>query len=118
MEAVATSKPVNPYKELAVAFVRTVSLSLGGRVGRFGTWPRDELLLNEPLALAEERTTRLQRIYSKCAANLWDGPTVFRDAVARHGGIQLDPDKRRSLAHIIVTLMWGELAAWIISAEL
>src|SRR6185436_6719392 len=46
------------------------------------------------------------------------GPAVFREAVSRHGGIQLEREKRLSLAHPISMLMWGELAAWIVSAEL
>jgi hypothetical protein len=58
------------------------------------------------------------RIYQKCTANIWDGPTVFRDAVNKHGGIQLSTEKRKALAHVIATLMWGELGAWIVSAEL
>jgi hypothetical protein len=43
---------------------------------------------------------------------------VFREAVARHGGIQLSREKREALAHPISMLMWGELAAWIVAAEL
>jgi len=38
--------------------------------------------------------------------------------MARHGGIQLDPERRAALAHPISMLMWGELAAWIVAAEL
>ncbi len=105
-------------REITQGLIHTVSLSLGGRVGRFGAWPSRALLVDEPLALAEERTNRLERIYQKCTANVWDGPAVFREAVSRHGGIQLEPSKRRALSHIIATLMWGELGAWIVSAEL
>jgi hypothetical protein len=49
---------------------------------------------------------------------MWDGPAVFRDAVAKHGPIELERDKRIALAHLITPLMWGELGAWIVSAEL
>jgi hypothetical protein len=35
-----------------------------------------------------------------------------------HGGIQLSHEKRLALAHPISMLMWGELAAWIVAAEL
>lgn len=106
------------YREIATGLGRIVTLSLGGRLGRFGQWPPEKLLIDEPLAMLEERTNRLERIYAKCTANLWDGPAVFRAAMNRHGGIQLAPEKRRALSHVIVTLMWGELGAWIISAEL
>ncbi len=97
---------------------RAVSNSLRARFGRFRNWPDDALLLSEPLALAEQKTDRLRRIYQNAGRDLWDGPTVFREAVARHGGIQLSREKREALAHPISMLMWGELAAWIVAAEL
>lgn len=97
---------------------RTVATSLAARFGRFRSWPDDALLLSEPLAMAEERTSRLRRIYANCLRDAWDGPTLFREAMARHGGIQLEPEKRVHLSYPISMLMWGELAAWIVSAEL
>jgi hypothetical protein len=88
------------------------------RLSRFRAWPDEGLLVSEPLALAEERTDRLRRIYAHAARDLWDGPAVFREALEKHGGIQLAPEKRVALAHVITGLMWGELAAWIVAAEL
>src|SRR4029453_8465364 len=78
----------------------------------------NDALIDAPLALAEARTTGLRRIYAKSHRDAWDGSAVFRDAVAKHGGIQLDPEKRRALVHPLTMLMWGELGAWIVSAEL
>lgn len=109
---------MNMARALAAGVSRFVKIGVGARIGKHRAWPSQAVLIDEPLALAEERTNRLRRIYEKCANNLWDGPTVFREAVARHGGIQLDVEKRRALAHPISMLMWGELAAWIVSAEL
>ena len=100
------------------AVQRTTRLAVVSRLGRFKSWPPQDLLLSEPLALAEEKTDRLRRIYQKCTQNMWDGPAVFRDAVTRHGGIQLEREKRVALAHLVTPLMWGELGAWIVSAEL
>ncbi|RIL01806.1 MAG: hypothetical protein DCC71_17165 [Proteobacteria bacterium] len=97
---------------------RAVSNSLHARLGRFRAWPNEALLLDEPLALAEERTDRLRRIYANALRDAWDGPTIFREAMAKHGGIQLSREKREALAHPITMLMWGELAAWIVAAEL
>jgi hypothetical protein len=97
---------------------RAISNSLRARTGRFRSWPNEALLLDEPLALAEEKTDRLRRIYSNALRDAWDGPTLFRDAIARHGGIQLSKEKREALAHPLSMLMWGELAAWIVAAEL
>jgi len=105
-------------REITAGFGRVLRLSFWGKLGRFRAWPSTQLLIEEPLALAEERTNRLERIYQKCTQNMWDGPKVFREAVSRHGGIQLSVEKRRALAHVISTLMWGELGAWIVSAEL
>jgi hypothetical protein len=103
---------------LARVVVRAISNSLHARFGRFRDWPNDALLLAEPLALAEEQTDRLRRIYANAVRDAWDGPSVFREAVARHGGIQLDREKRLALAHPLAMLMWGELAAWLVAAEL
>jgi hypothetical protein len=97
---------------------RAVSNAIRARFGRFRSWPNDALLIDEPLALAEEQTNRLRRIYANSLRDAWDGPTLFRDAVAKHGGIQLSREKREALAHPISMLMWGELAAWIVAAEL
>jgi hypothetical protein len=97
---------------------RAVSNSLRARFGSFRSWPNEALLLDEPLALAEEKTDRLRRIYSNAQRDAWDGPALFRDAMEKHGGIQLSREKREALAHPISMLMWGELAAWIVAAEL
>jgi hypothetical protein len=102
--------------------LRVVRRALGNivrtRTGRFRNWPDTGILLDAPLALAEERTHKLRRIYAHASRDLWDGPRVFRDAMTRHGGIQLSREKRVALSHPITGLMWGELAAWIVSAEL
>ena len=97
---------------------RAISNSLSARFGRFRSWPNEALLIDEPLALAEEKTDRLRRIYANAQRDAWDGPALFREAIAKHGGIQLSREKREALAHPISMLMWGELAAWIVAAEL
>jgi hypothetical protein len=97
---------------------RAVKNAVVTRLGRYGSWPSAAILLDEPLALAEQRTSGLRRIYANGLRDAWDGPALFREAVARHRGIQLAPEKRAALAHPISMLMWGELAAWIVAAEL
>ena len=97
---------------------RTLATALRVRRGRFRSWPPRDVLLDEPLALAEQRTSRLRRLYANAGRDLWDGPTAFREAVQKHGGIQLPRDKRVALSYPMSMLMWGELAAWIVSAEL
>jgi hypothetical protein len=97
---------------------RSMGVALVARMGRYRRWPSNTLLLDEPLALTEERTSRLRRLYAHAQRDAWDGPAVFREAVTQHGGIQLSEEKRRALAHPITMLTWGELGAWIVSAEL
>jgi hypothetical protein len=88
------------------------------RFGRHRGWPPRGLVLEEPLALAEAETSRLRRIYANASRDLWDGPALLRAALQKHGGIQLEQHKRVALCHLMTMLMWGELAAWIVSAEL
>jgi hypothetical protein len=94
-------------------------MSLRSQLGRYRSWPNNlNMTIDEPLALAEEQTNKLRRIYFKSHAQAWDGPALLRDAVSKHGGIQLSREKRIALSYPINMLMWGELAAWIVSAEL
>lgn len=109
---------MNIVVELMGSVGRMAELSIRARLGRFRTWPSRAVLIDEPLALAEQRTNKLRRIYDKATTNMWDGPAVFREAMAKHGGIQLDRSRREALAYPISMLMWGELGAWIVSAEL
>ena len=97
---------------------RAMGNAVRARFGRFRRWPNDALLLDEPLALAEEKMSRLNRIYAKATRDVWDGPAVSAPRWRRHDGIQLSQEKRVALAHPISMLMWGELAAWIVAAEL
>ena len=107
-----------PVAIIVHVVTRAVRNALRARFGPFRHWPNEALLLDEPLALAEEKTSKLRRIYANAGRDLWDGPTIFREAMARHAGIQLDPELRIALAYPISMLMWGELAAWIVAAEL
>jgi hypothetical protein len=104
--------------DLFKALRRTVGAALVARAGSYRAWPSTAVLIDEPLALAEARTSGLRRIYANGHRDAWDGPAVFREAVSKHGAIQLDGEKRAALAHPMTMLMWGELGAWIVSADL
>lgn len=108
----------NPTRVVSRVVSRALNNALRARLGRFRNWPDTALMIDEPLAIAEQRTNKLRRIYTNAGRDLWDGPQVFRDALQRHGGIQLEQEKRVALAHLVTGLMWGELAAWIVAAEL
>jgi hypothetical protein len=67
---------------------------------------------------AEARTNTLARIYHKGHEQAWDGRSVLDELVAKHGPIAFPADKRDAFAKIASVLLWGELAAWSISADL
>jgi hypothetical protein len=70
------------------------------------------------IGLAEARTNTIARIYHKGHEQAWDGRTVLDELVAKHGGIHFPEDKKEAFARIASVLLWGELAAWSISADL
>jgi hypothetical protein len=64
------------------------------------------------------RARRMENIYHLGPAKIWDGRDVLADLIAKHGKPDLPPEKRRALARVFGIIMWGELAAWKISAQL
>jgi hypothetical protein len=64
------------------------------------------------------RARRMESIYHAGQAKIWDGREVLGDLVSKHGKPDIGPDKRRALGRIFGIIMWGELAAWKISAQL
>src|SRR6202022_208501 len=48
----------------------------------------------------------------------WDGRDVLAQLIAKHGKPTLPPEKRRALSRVFSIILWGELAAWEISAQL
>ena len=64
------------------------------------------------------RARRMENIYHVGQAKIWDGREILAQSIAKHGKPDLPPEKRRSLARVFSIIMWGELAAWKISAQL
>jgi hypothetical protein len=64
------------------------------------------------------RARRMENIYHVGQAKVWDGREVLAQLIERHGKPDLPPEKRRALASVFGIIMWGELAAWKISAQL
>jgi hypothetical protein len=64
------------------------------------------------------RARRMENIYHVGQAKIWDGRDVLAQSIAKHGKPDLAPEKRRSLGRVFGIIMWGELAAWKISAQL
>lgn len=69
---------------------------------------------------AEEakRYAKCERIYHKGQELAWDGKEILPMLLEKHGGIRLDPEKREPLKRLFAIILWGELAAWKISAQL
>ena len=71
------------------------------------------------VGMAQARTDTVARIYHKGHEQAWDGRTVLDELVAKHGGvIRFPDDKKEAFAKVASVLLWGELAAWSISADL
>lgn len=64
------------------------------------------------------RAQKLGNIYHRGQDLAWNGREVLRELLDRHGGIKVTPEQRTALVNIFGTIMWGELAAWRISAQL
>jgi hypothetical protein len=70
------------------------------------------------VGLAEARTSTVARIYHKGHEQAWDGRAILDELIAKHGGIHFPETKKAAFARIGSVLLWGELAAWSISADL
>lgn len=64
------------------------------------------------------RAKRLESIYHVGQQRIWDGREILSELLAKHGKPQLAHRERRALSRIFSIIMWGELAAWRISAQL
>jgi hypothetical protein len=65
-----------------------------------------------------KRLAKCERIYHKGQELAWDGKDVLRSLVQKHGGITVAPELRQPLTRLFSIILWGELAAWKISAQL
>jgi hypothetical protein len=79
---------------------------------------RYEMFDLERSADEAKRLTKCQNIYHRGQELAWDGRDVLAEQLAKHGGIHLADDKRKALERIFNIILWGELAAWKISAQL
>jgi hypothetical protein len=64
------------------------------------------------------RLPKLRNLYHRGQELAWDGREVLAELLRKHGGIRIADDKREALSKIFEIILWGELAAWKISAEL
>ncbi len=90
---------------------------LGDRMGGGATLPYD--MFQHPYAEAEaRRARRMENIYHVGQQRIWDGREILAGLIKKHGKPRMPPRERKALARIFSVIMWGELAAWKISAQL
>ncbi len=69
-------------------------------------------------AQAARRYAKMESIYHRGQALIWDGNQVLDELWQRHGGSGLRREHRAAAGRILGAIMWGELAAWRIAAQL
>jgi hypothetical protein len=67
---------------------------------------------------AGEKTQKLERLYHQTQEFAWDPRAVLDELETRHGGIHLSHEQKEAMGHVFTALLWGELAAWNVAADL
>jgi hypothetical protein len=75
-------------------------------------------LLDAYAKQTDEKSKKLERLYHLTQEHAWDPRQVLDELERKHGGIHVPPAKKEALGHLFSNLMWGELAAWNIAADL
>jgi hypothetical protein len=104
--------------QLSKSLFSCIGLSLRGKFGAYRSWPPRSFSVEASLETNHDSERRLRRLYDNATRDAWDGPLVLREANAKHGGVQLSTEKRIALSYPLRNLLWGELAAWTVSADL
>jgi hypothetical protein len=65
-----------------------------------------------------KRYSRIDNIYHRGQKLVWDGQSVLKELCAKHGEPKLTGAKREAAERVLGAIMWGELAAWKIAAQL
>ncbi|HEY8210269.1 MAG TPA: ferritin-like domain-containing protein [Myxococcaceae bacterium] len=78
-------------------------------------WPPYETVEDN---LAAHARNQLSKLYHVGQEHAWDGREVLADLIRKHGPPRFPPEKREAAMEVLSVLLWGELAAWVISADL
>jgi hypothetical protein len=65
-----------------------------------------------------QKTQKLERLYHQTQEFAWDPRAVLDELEAKHGGIHLSAEQKEAMGHVFTVLLWGELAAWNVAADL
>jgi len=66
----------------------------------------------------DRKAQKLERLYHKGQQRAWDGKAVLAELVAKYGPPDLPDAERQAVQRLFAVILWGELAAWKISADL
>src|SRR6185312_14173231 len=69
-------------------------------------------------AVDARRYEKVENIYHRGQDLAWSGREVLQALVKKHGGVHVPPEKHDALRAVYGPILWGELAAWKISAQL
>ncbi|MBM4391999.1 MAG: ferritin-like domain-containing protein [Deltaproteobacteria bacterium] len=61
---------------------------------------------------------KLEALYHRGQEKIWAGKPVLDDLRARYGPPRLAPGTTAALQSVLAVILWGELAAWKVSADL
>ncbi len=65
-----------------------------------------------------KRLAKCEGIYHRGQELAWDGKEILPMLIEKHGGIHVAPEKQEALKRVFAIILWGELAAWKVSAQL
>jgi hypothetical protein len=81
-------------------------------------FPPYRLLSRDYIAETQAKFEKLERLYHVGQNKAWDGKQVLAELLKKHGGIRIAPEKRAAIGEVFTVILWGELAAWSIAADL
>lgn len=95
-------------------------------MGFRGRWRRDRRgRVNDPSFLPQGRlgeearlARKLERVYDRGQDRIWEGGGVLEALVTKHGAVDIAEPQRTAVRELLGAMLWGELAAWKVSAEL
>lgn len=72
----------------------------------------------ERSAQEAKRFDKMENIYHRGQALAWDGRELLDELVKKHGGVKIAPHQVEAIRAVYGPILWGELAAWKIAAQL
>lgn len=72
----------------------------------------------ERSASEARRFERMENIYHRGQDLAWNGRKLLDELVEKHGGVKVPPHLVEAVRAVYAPILWGELAAWKIAAQL